>query len=295
LHTASSVCIAHLTASAKSPFRARATRPLLLLPPRSWPLEGALKLAGGLLHALGELWFGHGLLSPWRPLHCEGGTAQAGHLRISYLNDYLHASLSSAIAFSGAVDLAAPALGLPPGSQHAALAMALGLDGLLFGLHGQHSPLHGLLHRLIAGGFAAAAVLAAAEAARPASVVLAFGRGFALQVTGAWFIVVGGAMFGGDPAWDDAGDMAPVMFAPILFAWTVLCLAAANVGLFAATRALLARCGGGDRPARARTHARTPPPPHACPSPRPPLHLPSAAAARAGTRCRNLSAWPHRR
>lgn len=109
------------------------------------------------------------------------------------------------------------------------LALAFVVEGLLLGFHLKGTPLDVRVHLLLVLLVAAGAAAVLAEAARPASVLRACARSYAVLLQGLWWCQAGRILFLRNPAWAYSEDyLGGVMFLPVAF---VAHLLAAALGL----------------------------------------------------------------
>ncbi|GFN85724.1 transmembrane protein 45b [Plakobranchus ocellatus] len=134
-----------------------------------------------------------------------------------------HATMYFFFLTSGCVDLCMHyGLPLPPGTDYAALALALTVEGLLFvnHLHGR-SELDIQLHTLLAYVVFLTVLILLLEVKFHRSALLSLSRAYLTMLQGTWFWAVGIILYGhGKPnsAWDGDKPME-VMQATIYFSW----------------------------------------------------------------------------
>jgi len=183
--------------------------------PKHWPLESAIKVSLPPLCMLLELWLAH--KGGYRRLIC-GGEARAGHMIGNHINNWQHAAMYPGFIISGMVELLSLKVALPQGLSQAVLAVGFVCEALLMGLHKKHAPRDVMVHALLFYGMMSSAIFSGLEAGWPHNPLLTAGRIAGTALQGAWFIATARILYEGKDAWDvTGGDMAPVMYMPILF------------------------------------------------------------------------------
>lgn len=198
-------------------------------------LEPALKVLLPPLAILMELWLGH---EAYHELICPPGTERAGHLNLDHINNWSHAAFYPPFVLSGMVDIASQYMELPPAMPNVALGFGFLCNFFTMASHSKHAPLDRIAHQLLALSMGLTAAFTFAEAVSPRSFMLSIGRCWALLLEGCWFVAMGRMLFEHRPLWQDhrPEDMAPSMYAPVVFVNLAVGIATFLVAAYIITR-----------------------------------------------------------
>lgn len=173
----------------------------------SFPLEGFFKLLFSVIGCLGEI--------VWSYRNDPGGIP---------IGNKQHISIFAFFGLSGAVDLLMQYKDiLPPDSDYASMALALGIEFVIFNFHiTERSKLGVLLHQILTYTIALNCLAVLAEIKYRRSILAGLAKSYFLFLQGTWFWQIGFILYNPKyhSRWDENNDDNLVM-AQMVYCWHV--------------------------------------------------------------------------